>query len=248
MSKFTEFDAKKLFKLYRHAKKKDGKRDDEGKEKEKKKKRHKEKEKEKVVKESRSSVEKTERVPGDKPDKSGARSDKSGSSGISYMNGQDKPGQPSHNYDNSYDKGRGYNNDRYGHSYKNRPEGHRHEGGRTDSYRGVDGHRGGRRGWGNNYHGGRERDRGYGGFGRYNHHRDSFGNGGYRGGGHQGWRQDRRHEFDTQRDNHEIRDGYEDFRSRDGYDCSSKDGFSQGRDSENTRDYDGVEVRDAQDA
>merc|ERR1711915_95725 len=32
VSKFTEFDAKKLFKLYRHAKKKDGKREDDQKE------------------------------------------------------------------------------------------------------------------------------------------------------------------------------------------------------------------------
>ena len=51
VSKFTEFDAKKLFKLYRHAKKKEGRgHDEEPKEgragKDKKKKKHKDKDKE----------------------------------------------------------------------------------------------------------------------------------------------------------------------------------------------------------
>ena len=55
VSKFTEFDAKKLFKLYRHAKKKDGKKGteeenkdakQEAKESKKKKSKHKERDKE----------------------------------------------------------------------------------------------------------------------------------------------------------------------------------------------------------
>lgn len=287
VSKFTEFDAKKLFKLYKHAKKKDGRREEDGprEPKEKKKKKHKDKDKhvkdrdkESQSKDSLKATSSDRNVPA-----TADKSTKSDNKPHSSNNGTDKTG---HSYDKSYDKGRGgYGNDRgstgYGHGYKNSPRNEYRGGDRGHGADRGHGDRGRGGGW-NNYRGGKDH-RGYGGGGGYNKPpRDFYGNGGYRGGGGGGWRPER---YDGHRDSGGSRDGYDDYRSRDGYkkprdgyegnwdayesksregyDAGSRDGYEsksrdgydgggsreKSRDNLDTgRDFDGVEVRDANDS
>jgi len=277
VSKFTEFDAKKLYKIYRHAKKKENRRDEDSREgkqsKEKKKKKHKEKDKERVRERDKertskekdresqfkssykSSVERSDKVP---VEKSPFKTDKPQGS----YNGHDKT---SHNYDKSYDKGRGYGHDRYGHNQTHKSGG----GSRNNGYRGQEGNKGGAPGTSNSSGSSRpwshfrgQKDRSYGNYGGFNN-KQSFG--GYRGetssgvGSHSWSRQDRRQDYDG------YRDGYDDYRggsSRDGYELGSMDGYadSGSRDGyesksrcsgdgvDTSRELEGIEVREANDA